>query len=250
MRHSWLTWLGVTAVAAGCNSGPSSADPLTADLAAAAGETAGQNVEMMRGPGGLRGFGFRFDPASFDCQPKTREGLTATLSCTYQDAAGSAQTTYDAATTASVTIVAVVKGNFDRGRMAGSVDRTSTLTVNGLAGAETSMTWNGTDAGTMTHSHAKDDRGEARSYEMTFTGTTTNVVIPVPRTEASWPRSGTISQQATIKFTGGSKGGTTEIKNIMTTFDGTQFATVTVNGETFTVDLAKRGGRAEHGRHP
>ena len=240
--------LAAAAVLAACNSGPSNdIDTLSLDVAAAAGETAAQNVEMMRGPGGPHGFGVRFDPASFDCEPRTREGLTVTLTCSYADAAGARQSAYDANTTATVTIALAIKGSFDRGPMTGKVDRTSSLVVTGLAGAETKMTWNGTDAGTMSHSHGADDNGKARSYQMSYTGTTINVVIPVPRTETSWPLSGTTTQQATIKFTGGKKDGQTETRTVTTSYNGTQFITVTVNGETFTVDLAKRG-RAERGR--
>jgi hypothetical protein len=67
------------------------------------------------------------------------------------------------------------------------------------------------------------------------------VVIPVPKTETSWPKSGTITRNVTVTFTGGEKGGTTEQRTATITFDGTQFATVTVNGDTFKFDLAGRG---------
>ncbi len=130
--------------------------------------------------------------------------------------------------------------------MSGTVDRQSDLAVTGLAGAETRMTWNGTGSGSMTHAHRSDGSEPARQYEMAFTAVTSGVVIPVPRTPTSWPLSGSTTHQATIKFTGGEKDGATEQRNVTVAFDGTQYATVTVNGETFTVDLANRG-RPGHG---
>lgn len=248
MRFGYSKWsLVVPAALAACSVGPSDDSNVNLDVAAAAAETAAQNVEVMHGPGGIHGFGLRFEGGRFDCEPKTREGLTVTMSCTYKDAAGNTQTAYDAVTTASVAVHVDVKGTFDRGHMSGTVDRKSDLTVTGLAGAETKMTWNGSESGTMTHSHQAEGQ-ETRRYDMTFTGTTSNVVIPVPRTETSWPLSGTTTHQTTIKFTGGEKGGTTEQRNVTVTFNGTQFATVTVNGETFEVDLAKRG-RPDRGHH-
>ena len=241
------TWslLAVGTLAA-CSVGPSAGDNVNLDLAAAAAENAAQNIEVMRGPGGIHGFGLRFDPSSFDCESRSHEGLTVTMTCTYKDAAGNTQAAYDALTTASAAVHASVSGSFDRGHMSGSVDRQSDLSVTGLAGVETRMTWNGAETGTMTHGHPASGDEEARQYQMTFTATTTNVVIPVPRTPTSWPLSGSTTSQVTITFTGGDKDGTTEQRNVTVTFDGTQYASVTVNGETFTVDLAKRG-RPERG---
>jgi hypothetical protein len=93
-------------------------------------------------------------------------------------------------------------------------------------------------------------------FSMNSAETISNVVIPVPRTESSWPLSGTITRHVTVAFTGGPRDGTTEERNVTITFNGTQVATVTVNGESFEFDLATRGHMGPKGpmgpggRHP
>lgn len=241
--RSWmrLAPVGFLLVAA-CSSstGPGSPDLLLDQaVASMAGEGAAQHVEMMRGPGGPHGFGFQADPSRFECTDGARDGLTVTRTCTFKDSQGNSQTAYDPQTTASVSQHIEVNGTLDRGHMSGTVHRVSDLTVAGLAGTETSMTWNGTSSETSTRVHEAED-GQ-RQMDMSSNETITDVVIPVPRTDTSWPRSGTITRNVTVTFTGGPKAGTTEQRTVTITFDGTQFATVTVNGDTFTFDLAGRG---------
>lgn len=242
-----LAALGALALLAACNT----TDPATSDLtlnaavAAVAGEAAAQHVEVMRGPGGPLGFGFRADPGQFECTNGGRDGITVTRSCVFKDAQGNIQTGYDALTTASVTVHVEVSGTVDRGHIAATMNRVSDLTVSGLAGSETSMTWNGSASGSSTRVHTRD--GDAMQMDMTEQETIAGVVIPVPRTESSWPTAGTIARQMSVTFTGGPKDGSTETRNVLITFNGTQFATITVNGESFEFDLARRG-RPGHGR--
>ena len=68
------------------------------------------------------------------------------------------------------------------------------------------------------------------------TGTITNLVIPVPRTATSWPTSGTVTKNVVAK-----RNDKTIERHVTITFNGTQFATVTVNGESFEFDLSQRG---------
>jgi len=233
--------LSLVAAAAACSTtDPSSQDlALNAAVASVAAEGAAQHVEMMRGPGGPHGFGFRTDPAKFECTAGGRDGLTVTRSCTFKDGAGAPQSAYDPTSTASATQHVEVHGSLDRGHMSATIDRISDLTVTGLAGNETSMTWNGTGSETSSRVH-QSDNGQ-RQLDMSGTETIKDVVIPVPKTETSWPTSGTITRNVTVTFTGGEKGGTTEQRTATITFDGTQFATVTVKGDTFKFDLASRG---------
>jgi hypothetical protein len=236
-----LAAAGLLAGLAACDStGPTSPD-LAADLAVAAmsGEAAAQHVEMMRGPGGPLGFGFAAEAGKFECTNGGRDGVTVTRTCTFKDAQGNVQSAYDAATTASVALHAEISGSIDRGHMGGTMQRVSDLAVTGLAGTETSMTWNGTSSGTATRVHTRD--GGTMQMQMSEEETITGVVVPVPRTPTSWPTAGTITRQVTVTFTGGPKDGTTETKNVKVTFNGTQFASITVNGDTFQFDLAGRG---------
>ncbi len=237
------------ALLAGCNTGGTTGDSLVnQDVAMVAAEGAAQNIEAMRGPGGMHGFGLPALRGKFECDGGERHGLTATRTCIYKDAAGTAQAAFNDLTTASVAVHVEVKGTLGREGMSGTIDRTSDLLVTGLAGTETKMTWNGSGSGTSKRVRTRD--GATIQYDMTETGATKDVVIPVPRTETSWPLSGTITHKVTVKFTGGDKDGTTETRDVKITFDGTQYATVVVNGETFQFDLAHRGRPGKGDQHP
>jgi hypothetical protein len=251
---SWIHRMSVVgglAVLAACSSTEpnSAADPnLTLDVATVATELGAQDVEAMHGPGGAFGFGLRPDLGRFSCDSLDREGLTIVRTCTYADADGVAQTEYDSNTTATVTVHTEISGAFDRGRWSATIDRTSDLVVSGLAGANTTMIWNGSGAGTSTKVKTSDS-SETRQYDMTFSGTITDVVIPVPRTATSWPLSGIIARDVTVTFTGGPRDGTTVTRSTTLEFNGTQYATLTVNGETFQVDLARRKCHRDHDGH-
>jgi uncharacterized lipoprotein NlpE involved in copper resistance len=231
--------LGVALLTACSSDGtlPSSTNVLNSDVAVVAGDAAAQDVEVMRGPSiGRWGLGFLHRAGRFDCDMmRGPKALTVTRTCTYKDAAGATQTAYDATTTASVTMVAAIKGSVEREKWSGTVDRTSTLTVSGLAGAETQATWNGNSSGTATKVRVAED-GTTRSYEMSHTGTITNVVVPVPATPTGWPLSGTITKNVTVK----KSDGTTTTHNVSITFNGTNIVPITVNGETMDFDLSER----------
>lgn len=248
-RVQYLAAMAATVLVAGCNTDGVSGDSLiNQDVAMVAAEAAAQNVEAMRGPGGMHGFGFPALRGKFECNGGDRHGLTATRTCIYKDAAGNAQAEFNELTTASVAVHVEVKGTLGHEGMIGTIDRKSDLLVTGLAGAETQMTWNGSGSGTSSRVKTRD--GATVQYDMTETEATKDVVIPVPRTETSWPLSGTITHKVTVKFTGGDKDGTTETRDVTITFDGTQYATVVVNGETFQFDLAHRGRPGKGDHHP
>ncbi len=253
--------VGALATLAACASTePNSAAnaDVTLDVAVVATELGAQDVEAMHGPGGFFGFGLDGNAGQFNCNPAGRDGLTIVRTCTFEDADGLAQTEYDSNTTATVTVHTVIAGAIDRGDWSATMDRTSDLVVSGLAGANTTMTWNGSSSGASSQVR-QSDSGETRQYDMSFTGTITNVVIPVPRTETSWPLSGIIAREVTVTFIGGPRDGTTVTRSTTLEFNGTQYVTLTVNGETFQVDLARRscqrdgrgGGRGDgHGDGP
>lgn len=216
---------------------PAAESLLNADVATITADAAAQDVELMRGPGGGPfALGLLARLGAWDCNRETRPNFDVTRTCTYKDAAGNPQSAYDPVTTASVIVHAAVSGELERGRWSATVDRVRDLTVTGLAGAETEMTWNGTGSGAVTRVRVAED-GTTRRYEMNTTATITNVVIPVPRTATSWPKSGTISKKVVVKRADG-----TTVERVVTiTFNGTQTATVTVNGDTFEFDLSQRG---------
>jgi hypothetical protein len=240
--------VGVLAALAACSStdpnsatNPSTAadQQVTADVATVATEMGAQDVEVMHGPGGVFGFGFHADPGHFSCDSTANFGLTIVRTCTYTDSLGAVQTQYDSNSTASVAVHTEISGAIDRGSWSASMNRTSDLVVSGLAGANTTMIWNGSGSGTSSRVRQVDST-DTREYDMAYSGTITNVVIPVPRTATSWPLSGTIDRMVTVTYIGGPKDGTTVERHTTLEFNGTQFATLTVNGETFQVDLARR----------
>lgn len=240
--------IGIMAVLAACSTEPNGSDPLvTLDAAMVAAEAAAQDVEVMRGPAGRFGFGLRVDPGSFNCEPVGRDNLSITRTCTYKDEDGNVQTAYDPDKTASVTVRTEIVGTIERPALSATMERTTDLTVSGLAGAETSMIWNGSAAGSLNRVRTSQE-GETREYDMSHSGTITNVVIPVPRTENGWPLSGTITREMNVTFTGGPRDGQSVQRTVTIEFNGTQTATVTVNGETFEFDLSQRG--RPHRRRP
>jgi hypothetical protein len=261
VKHG-LSWtiIGAAAALAACaqdTMAPDATAQLDQDIAVVATDATAQDVELMRGPGGRFGLGLPADPARFECGTFSRGGVTITRTCTFLDDQGDPQDAYDPETTASVTVHAEVTGAIERGDWsATSFSRVRDLTETGLLGDETSITWNGTGSGSM-NKVRQTRAGDSVEFDMTSNATVTDVVIPVPRTSTSWPLSGTVSRTVTVSSTGGPHDGATRTRDVTITFDGTQYATVTVNGETFTVDLARRQcvGRGPHrpgrpGQHP
>ena len=155
------------------------------------------------------------------------------------NAAGATQNGYDATTTASVAIHAVITGKIERENWSAEVERIRDLTVTGLAGSETSRTWNGTGTGKSTRSRHKEGT-ETRTYDVSCSSTRTYVVVNLPRAENRWPVSGTINRICTITITGGPNDGKTVERNVTITFNGTQLVPMTVNGKAFVLDLKTR----------
>ncbi len=243
--------LGLLVTLAACNAEstgpelPPLADlAISRDIATQSAEAAAEDVELMGGPTGQFGFGFATslssgDEAPFLCGTHTRDLLTIVRTCTFKNAAGATQSGYDATTTASAVIHAEVTGKIERENWSAEVTRIRDLTVTGLAGAETSRTWNGTGTGKSTRSRHKEGT-ETRMYDVSCTSTRTNVVVNLPRSENQWPVSGTINRQCTIKITGGPNDGKTVERTVTITFNGTQMVPITVNGKAFTLDLKTR----------
>lgn len=241
--------LGLVAALAACADGvgPSGFEQLDADLALVAVEMTAQDVELMGGPGAL--FGVPGLPGHFACGTVQRGNgsLSVERTCTYFDADGNEQDAYDVTTTASIALHLEVDGAIEHGQFSATVARVRDLTVTGLAGDETSRTWNGTGTGAV--NRVRPTRaGEQTEFDLQETESIADLVIPVPRAPDAWPLGGTITKHVIVAITGGPRDGTAHERDLTITFDGTQFATVTVNGETFTVDLARRRHAGPNGR--
>lgn len=274
MRMKW-TGLVALALAAGTTacqddpSGPSAAFP-SLDAALVAAQEAQGDVETMRDPG-VPGMAFPRlrlpsldgdrptcpeDGRRFRCPPENQDGLSVTYEVTFLDGGGNPQDALDDAATAQVVFDMSMSGAglppFGRpGRgfrgegarivgISASVERARHLVASGLAGDNETVVWNGTSSSASTHTFEVD--GTQWSRTVTSESVVDNVVLPYPRTEDAWPVSGSVTGHVVFDGAGpdGSESG--EVDSVVT-FDGTQFATVTVNGETMTIDLSQRGMR-------
>ena len=232
-RIGSLALLTTIALAA-CNdaNGPSAEDlALNEAVAAVAADGAIEDVQQMF-------FALGAEPAlgaSYDAAAPPRN-FSRTV--TFYDAGGLVMDAYNAETTASINIVVEMSGDVERDGWTASVLRSRDLTVSGLAGAETSRTWNGTGTGLVSRSQHSDEHGD-RSYDMSSSVVIADVVRNLPRDLNPWPMSGTITRSVTVTITT-ADGVVTRERTAVLTFNGTQFVILLVNGEEYEVDLAAR----------
>ena len=262
------TALAAVIILAACGqdtNSPDAATPLlNADLAAAAADQVGEDVDIMREPvffpsmpfgvgpalsPALGPGGGEFTPPSactynsstqrLECPTTTRGSLTVTRSYQFRDANGVAQDHYDAQTTAGANIQTEVSGSRSNDEWSGTVDRSRDMTATGLVGDETQRTWNGTGHSEITRSKNTDE-GSERSYDLNCETTVTNVVVPVPHSDEHFPLSGSITIHCTVAFVGGPRDGQTVERTVTITFNGSETATATVGDKTFDIDLKTR----------
>lgn len=245
------------AALAACNDAPTAprfdgADLATADIAAASGDQTFEDLSAMRHhqgafaplPGPMPRFGAWADDcayddatATFECPARTHNGFTHTRSYQLFDGSGAPQSAYDAQNTASAIFQSSMTGSASRDGFSATFTRERTLTVSGLEGIETTHVWNGT--GTAAHSRTRHtDGGAARSYDMTSSTTLTDVVLPFPPAAGAWPISGTIVRVVTFTRDRGPDQNRTGTRTVTVTFNGTQYVPMSVNGRSFTLDLA------------
>ena len=207
-------------------------DSLTLDVAMIAADAA---IDELGDIGLLFGRGAFPAPG----EPSTR---TRTHTATFFDADGTEQATRDPLKTASIHLLIESTHEFSRDSWSATGTRSRDLWITGLEGEETSRTVNGTGSGSMTRSQHTDADG-TRTYDMSSTSVIEDVVHPVPRTDDAWPLSGTITRNVTINIVDGPDGDVTKSRTVVITFNGTNLATMTVDGESFEVDLSTRSGR-------
>lgn len=232
-RTTTLALMTVLALVA-CNdaTAPESDQFIDADVALVAADAAIRDLQSMSDLFG----GLFSQPA-----PMSVDSLTRTRVITFYDAEGNVQNAHDPVTTASIHVVIDVSGEVIRDNWTATIERHRDMTVSGLEGDETTRIWNGSGNGNVQGTHT-DSLG-TRSYNMASTSVIVDVVRGVPREENPYPLSGTISRNITVTVINGPDGDVTRERTVRITFNGTQYATLTVNGETFEVDLAARDGR-------
>ncbi len=243
--------------------GPGTGTTLAFDVATIASDAVAEDVDIMAGMDGEIGLltgsallldgipgrptvsGCNFGGGRFSCPPRNQQGLTLARTVTFLDALGATQAAYDAQTTASIQISVRIQGDVTRGNWSGTVDRSRELTITGLAGTETTRTVNGSGTESVSGSRHAGNSGNGngnvtRSYDLDGTVAIADVVMPV-RGEgvAPWPLSGTVTRVVTVTPTG-TDAGPPVTRTIVVTFNGTANVPATVNGETFTLNLAAR----------
>lgn len=235
----------------GCQdtAGPAANDAILQNVAAVAADATLEDVTLATSP-------FGFGPQGVSAQgmgggqPRGPVGggmgiggsLSGTRDVTFYDADGNAQDAYDPLTTASIHFVVQVSGDVSRGTWSANIDRTRDMTVSGLAGQETTRTFNGTGTETVSRSRT-DSTGTASTFDMTGSFSIDNLVVPVPGSDPRWPLSGTITRNMTVTVVNGPTGDRTNTVTAVITFDGTSTATAVINGETMQIDLTTAQGR-------
>ncbi len=232
MKSRALT-LGVLALAACSDTvGPDAVeDSLTLDVAMISADAAIDELDDM---------GLLFGPGAV-LAPSGADTRTVTHTATFFDADGNEQASRDPLTTASIHLVIEASHEFSRDSWTATGTRSRDLMITGLEGEETTRTVNGTGSATVTGSQHSDEDG-TRTYDMVSTSVIDNVVHPVPRTDDSWPLSGTITRMVTVTIVNGPNGDVTKSRTVVITFNGTNLATMTVGDDTFEIDLSTRSG--------
>ena len=243
--------------------GPGTGTTVAFDVATVAADATAEDVDVMAGMDGEIGFlsgaaaisdggpnrpgvaGCNFADGRFTCPPGRHAELTVERIVTFRDAGGATQSAYDALLTASIDLDVTVSGTIDRGPWDATIERTRELTITGLAGTETTRTVNGSGTESVEGSrhvgnsgNGGENNGTARSYTLDAIVDIDDVVMPV-RGEgvAPWPLSGTITRVFTITPT---NGGEPVTRTVVVTFNGTANVPATVDGESFTLNLAAR----------
>jgi len=175
----------------------------------------------------------------FDCPPTVNDhGVTVTRSLAFFDANGVMMNHFDS-TTASMNVEAVLAGIVATANGADTVSGTRNLTATGLLGHNATRTWNGT--GASTHGAFWSDSAASRTADVSFSSTFSDVVVALPRSANPYPVSGTITRVVNGSGVVTKNGKTKTItisRTVVITFNGTEFVTMTVGSETYTLDLA------------
>jgi hypothetical protein len=167
---------------------------------------------------------------------------------TFYDEGGAVMDEFDPLLTERVEIDVDIEGSLERPMWTGQVERHRDIIVSGLLGDETERTWNGTGSDEHSAVRVLDEGDMERSFE--GQATIEDVVVAVPRSENPWPISGTITRHVEVTVVNGPQGDLTRERTVVVTFDGTQYPTMTVNGEEFEIDLADRQGHRPRRRGP
>ena len=218
---------------------PSEVDLLNSDIAEVVADAALEDLAVMTSAEPAFGPQAAFGPFGQGGGLGDRANLERDRTVTFFDEDGAEQEAFDELLTASIHVVTVVEGGIDRDFFSASVRRARDMWVTGLAGEETERTWDGTGSSEVSRTRVSDEHG-TRSYDLDAEAVIDGVVRAVDRVAQPWPLSGSITREVTVIIVNGPNGDETRERRTVITFNGTQYATLTVDGEEFEVDLAAR----------
>ncbi len=258
----------VLATTTGCDEGTTGpeamdAEALRAEVALVTADGVLQDLSLIQSPG-LFGLGFggagalgapgqgqggpchAMGGGAFQCPAMVRDGFTVERTVTFHDVNGGVMDGFERGVTDKVHLVMDASGTIERAFWSAAIVRHRDMTIEGLT---TDLhTANGTKTEEVHRSRNPAD-GSSRSFDMTGSSTIENVVHAVPRSENPYPLSGTITRQVHVVVKeDGEIIGERDV-TVVITFDGTQFATMTVDGETFRIDLAARQVNGRRGKN-
>ena len=208
---------------------------LRADAALVAADGMFQDLAHMESPVVLAGIGL--GPAGVGIEIEGSRKFSKTV--TFFDADGEEQPAYHDEETAKIHVQSQLEREMSRNFWSAEINRERDMWVTGLLGQETQRVWNGSGSGDVFRSRHLDD-GTERSYDMESTAVIKDVVRGVPRADFPYPLEGTITRTIHAVIT---IDGATEERDIVAviTFDGDNTATMTVDGESWEIDLDDKG---------
>lgn len=238
----WLSPLSlgmVVVLVGGCQDGVGDSDfveeeTLRADVALVAADAMFEDLVLMQDPPVLALLGAGPELAGAE----VAGSHTFSKQVRFFAEGGAEQDRYDPLLTASIEVVWDLARSAENAFWSASIQRHREMTVTGLQGVETQRTWNGTGTGVVARSRHPEE-GVARTYDMSSEVQIEDVVRGVPRMDHPYPLSGTITRRIHVVVTkDGETVGERDV-NAVITFDGTQFATVTVGPDSWKIDLSQ-----------
>jgi len=168
--------------------------------------------------------------------------LTISRQVTFLGETGNEQLYFSRDTTEAIHFVFHMEGSHARetedGTLSATVMRDRDMWLSNLLGQETERIWDGTGSSAKSRARHSDENGD-RTYDMSSSSIVDSVIVPVPRTWDSWPTSGTITREVHVVIVTPEDETIERDRIVVITFNGTQFATMTVNDEEFELDLAR-----------